>query len=295
MPIGRHGSTVGSTGEPASVTAAHACGVYETMYFGHRTLFQLVLSGVLDRFPGLKVVFTELGGGRLGARHRGGARRVLRRRRAWTGPSRGCSPARRSNSCSCVRARSCTGTATTARRCSRPTSRAATEIGTDRMMWGADFPHHEGTVPYTLAELRATLASVPEPDVRQLLGGTAAEVYGADLAFLQPIADRVGFTPAQVAQPLAPDEIPDDPNFRTFLGSRSLSAEAARSARPDPRRSLRPGTACRRAARASARRASSLPARCWERCSWCGPRSRRGARRSRPRWAPGRAHPSSRR
>jgi hypothetical protein len=63
--------------------------------------------------------------------------------------------------------------------------------------------------------------------VRQLLGGTAAEVYGADLAFLQPIADRVGFTPAQVAEPLRPEEIPSDPNFRSYLGAQALSAHRA--------------------------------------------------------------------
>ena len=85
------------------------------------------------------------------------------------------------------------------------------------MMWGSDFPHHEGTVPYTLEVLRATMSELPESEVRQLLAGTAAEVYGADLDFLQTIADRVGFTPAQVREPLPPEEYPSDPNFHAYL------------------------------------------------------------------------------
>ena len=86
----------------------------------------------------------------------------------------------------------------------------------DRFMWGADFPHHEGTVPYTLEALRATVCDVPEPDLRRMLGTTAATVYGADLDALQAHADRVGFTPDQIARPLGADEVPEDPNFRMF-------------------------------------------------------------------------------
>jgi hypothetical protein len=87
------------------------------------------------------------------------------------------------------------------------------DLGIDRLMWGADFPHHEGTVPYTLKALRATVAEIPEDELREIFAGTAAAVYGADMARLQEIADRVGFTPEQVAKPLGRDEIPDDPNF----------------------------------------------------------------------------------
>jgi predicted TIM-barrel fold metal-dependent hydrolase len=226
MPIGRHGSTVGSTHEAASVDAAHACGVYETTYFGQRTVFQLVLSGVFERFPGLKLVSTELGGGSWAVD-------------AAAGLDGFCAAARIDGTIAAMFAGAAveqlsTPASTAVRRnCYFGTpllpadiTRRA-EIGVDRMMWGADFPHHEGTVPYTLEVLRATLGAVPEPEVRQLLGGTAAEVYGADLAFLQPIADRVGFTPAQVAEPLRPEEIPSDPNFRSYLGAQALSAHRA--------------------------------------------------------------------
>jgi hypothetical protein len=88
------------------------------------------------------------------------------------------------------------------------------EIGIGNLLWGNDFPHHEGTAPYTFETLRATFADVPEDEVRQLTSLNAATVYDVDLDFLQTVADRIGPTPAQVAEPLRADEVPDDPNFR---------------------------------------------------------------------------------
>ena len=73
------------------------------------------------------------------------------------------------------------------------------EIGLDRLMWGADFPHHEGTVPYTRLVMRGTLAPVPEDELRQFFSGTAADLYGADMALLQSVADRVGPTVDEIA------------------------------------------------------------------------------------------------
>src|SRR5262245_3403583 len=46
MPIGWHGAVVVSDADPDSIDAAHAIGVMETLYFGQRSLPQLVLSGV---------------------------------------------------------------------------------------------------------------------------------------------------------------------------------------------------------------------------------------------------------
>ena len=215
---------------PASVAAAHACGVYETLYFGHRTLFQVVLSGVFERFPGLKMVFTELGAGP----------RPSTRRRASTGsvPRRAsrtiarCSPAKR-RPAGDTRERG--RPAELLLRFAAPGARRRAPLR-DRYRpddVGADFPHHAGTVPYTLQVFR-DLERRSRRQRRELLGGTAAALYGADLESLQAIADEVGFTPAQVAAPLTPDEIPDDPNFRPYLGARPLSADRGVAQRPSP-------------------------------------------------------------
>jgi predicted TIM-barrel fold metal-dependent hydrolase len=66
------------------------------------------------------------------------------------------------------------------------------KIGLDRLMWGTDYPHLEGTWPNTLDSLRQTFSEYPEDEIRALLGTTAAEVYGFDLALLGPIADKIG-------------------------------------------------------------------------------------------------------
>jgi Amidohydrolase len=72
----------------------------------------------------------------------------------------------------------------------------------DRIMWGTDAPHPEGSAPRTTDALRATLYDMPESDLRAMLGETAAAVYGFDLTALAPIAAAVGPTIAEVAEPL---------------------------------------------------------------------------------------------
>ena len=65
-------------------------------------------------------------------------------------------------------------------------------LGADRIMWGHDFPHEEGSTPYTLAALRETFHDFDVAECRWLLGGTAAARYGFDLERLTPVAERIG-------------------------------------------------------------------------------------------------------
>jgi predicted TIM-barrel fold metal-dependent hydrolase len=67
-------------------------------------------------------------------------------------------------------------------------------IGTRKLMWGADYPHLEGTWPHTLASLRETFAKVPEAELRAMLGGNAVQVFGFDLARLEEVARKIGPT-----------------------------------------------------------------------------------------------------
>ena len=78
--------------------------------------------------------------------------------------------------------------------------------------------HHEG------ASRRDGTAT--EAEARQILAKSAADLYGADLDFLQTIADRVGPTVEEIATPLQPDEIPDDPNFHMIIGAHGNVFEA---------------------------------------------------------------------
>ncbi|GIU90771.1 MAG: hypothetical protein KatS3mg010_1870 [Acidimicrobiia bacterium] len=75
-------------------------------------------------------------------------------------------------------------------------------IGVDRFMWGSDYPHDEGTHPYTREHLRRRFHDVDPAEVAMMLGGNAAKLYDFDLAALQPLADRIGPTVEEVATPI---------------------------------------------------------------------------------------------
>ncbi|MCU1344156.1 MAG: putative amidohydrolase [Acidimicrobiia bacterium] len=148
-----------------------------------RLLWQLMLAGVFDRYPTLKVVITEC-------------------RAEWVAPllahldaefEAGNLPTRRRPSeywsAHCAVA---------------PSSPRAYEIadrdniGVGNLLFGMDFPHPEGTWPNTREWLRTVFAGVPEIEARQILGGNAVEIYGLDRPKLTAIADRIGLTTAEI-------------------------------------------------------------------------------------------------
>jgi len=93
-------------------------------------------------------------------------------------------------------------------------------LGVNRIMWGIDYPHAEGCFPYAREAMRLTFVDVPEPEIRAMLGETAADVYGFDLEQLRPIADRVGPTVGDVAEPLATlPRVPEDTYSAVFDGA----------------------------------------------------------------------------
>lgn len=65
-------------------------------------------------------------------------------------------------------------------------------LGVDKMMWGSDYPHPEGTWPNTANYFRETFAGLPEEDGRKILGENAVAWYGLDRKRLQAVADEIG-------------------------------------------------------------------------------------------------------
>ncbi|MEU8135997.1 amidohydrolase family protein [Streptodolium elevatio] len=188
----------------------------EITWFSNRVLTHLVFGGVFERFPGLKVAFTEQGS-------------------AWV-------PRELAKLDQFVRVMPLDGTAQHffggemirglsllpseyfARNCFlgssplRPAECAIRhQIGVDRIMWGADYPHAEGTFPYTLEGLRLTFADVPEDEVRAMLAGNAARFYGFDLDALAVPAAACGPRVADVARPFGRDEVPADALGSVFI------------------------------------------------------------------------------
>jgi len=104
------------------------------------------------------------------------------------------------------------------------------EVGVDKVCWGNDYPHFEGTFPYNLESLRLTFAEIPENQRRMIFGENAAKLYGFDIGALKERARKHGPTPAQVNEPLPLDQIPRDSHCYLFTAALREAAEAAEAA-----------------------------------------------------------------
>ena len=86
----------------------------------------------------------------------------------------------------------------------------------DRFMWGSDYPHDEGTGPFTTEHMRQVFHDVDPTELKRILGENAAKLYDFDLDALAPLADQVGPTVGEIAQPLR--ELPENPNSALLKG-----------------------------------------------------------------------------
>lgn len=51
-------------------------------------------------------------------------------------------------------------------------------IGVDRLMWGSDYPHTEGTFPHSREQVAKDFAGIPEQETRMMVSDNAARLYG---------------------------------------------------------------------------------------------------------------------
>lgn len=54
-------------------------------------------------------------------------------------------------------------------------------IGEDNILWGNDYPHHEGTWPHSAEVIEQTMAKLTEAQRRKALGENAARLYGFEI------------------------------------------------------------------------------------------------------------------
>jgi predicted TIM-barrel fold metal-dependent hydrolase len=83
------------------------------------------------------------------------------------------------------------------------------EVGVSNLQWGTDYPHQEGTWPYTNLALRNAFHDMAEDEVRKILGENAIRAYYLDKSELRTTADRIGPTPEEISRPLEPGEAPE--------------------------------------------------------------------------------------
>lgn len=207
VPIHNHGGT----GSPAyaRVPSSGLLLIAEVPFYSRRTLLFLLLSGVFERFPRLKFVMTESGcswlpevlaqlDGIIKNVRDKGAIGELRfkpdqilpmsateyfQRNVWVGAS---FPSL------------------------KDMEATRDVLGVDKVMWGSDYPHDEGTHPFTTLTLRQVFHDWPVDDLRKVLSENAAGLFGFDLDALAVEAAKVGPTLAEIREPLV--ELPSEPN-----------------------------------------------------------------------------------
>ncbi len=214
--VHKHGNFAGDPVTEEIGPAGAAVGSIEGMYWNRRSVAHLLMAGVFERYPRLKFVQTEVKADWVpdylatcdgvykaaqvqgsGAEFFAGAavRRLPKKpseyfaTNCWIGASF-MTPLE---------------------------SQMRYRIGIDRLMWGSDLPHTEGTYPYTKKALRAVFADIPLEETKMILSETAASVYDLDLAKLRAVADQIGPLASDVAVPLGDDEWPAVTACPTFL------------------------------------------------------------------------------
>ncbi len=195
----------GGSGSPLDgfFPATLALFALEAAFYAHRPLWSLVLAGVFDRFPGLKLVLAEAGSSWVAGTLEAMDNIQAKQEQGNIGVLNIPDPIRLSMKPSEFWERNCSLGASFMTRGDADDRHA---VGVDRIMWGSDFPHEEGTYPHSAESLAYTFAGIDSAEVERMVGLNAAEIYGFDLDLLRPVADRIGPTADAVAAGL--DTIP---------------------------------------------------------------------------------------
>jgi predicted TIM-barrel fold metal-dependent hydrolase len=172
----------------------------EIPFYSQRPLVQLMVSGVFERFPRLKFVTTELGATWVPELlsmldlFMGAVRQGQLGEFRYTEDQAPQKTATEYFHQSCWVGVSMAGPADVAVR---------DVVGVDRFMWGSDYPHDEGTYPNTTKSLRRAFRDIDHADVRKMVAGNAAALYGFDLEKLAPLAAEHGPLVEDVHRPRA--------------------------------------------------------------------------------------------
>jgi len=204
LPLSQHGGSGAPAYSPGGFAAIMTLAI-EHSFFSGRSLWQMILGGVFDRFPDLRMVFVETEADwiapiikKLDRRLSWGDdwmgfARFLQRDRAFgktaheywaTNCYAGISPF--------------TCTQVSLEEFDSDSGAAETEtfhISADRAMFGVDYPHFESIFPGTHDHVTELVShpSISESAARQVLYENAASIYRFDLEKLQPDIDRIGF------------------------------------------------------------------------------------------------------
>jgi predicted TIM-barrel fold metal-dependent hydrolase len=193
-------TTHGGGGDLPPYTGVEGTAIFmtELAFYARRALWHLIFGGVFERYPGLRFVITEQFGDwipealrDMNSAYFAPQNRLLRE--VLPKPPEE------------YFARNCYVGASFM---SRLEARASVDGQyVDRLFWGRDYPHQEGTWPRTLLSLRYTLSSLDPQDIRLLIGENCIRAYNLDRTPLAAIAERIGPTIGAVGE--AVDHLPE--------------------------------------------------------------------------------------
>jgi predicted TIM-barrel fold metal-dependent hydrolase len=200
LPLSQHGGVGSPTCAPQG-PAAFLTLATEHSFFSGRSLWQMIIGGVFDRFPELKVAYVETETwwlrpvmelmdkrDRMGDEWAEAENNPLALKRPYSRlPS------------DYLKTNIWIGISPFAKGLADADAfddgKERQLITTGNAMVGADYPHPETALPWLRDTVKsfASLPIVDEEKARKVIYGNAAEVYGIDLAKLQPLVERVGF------------------------------------------------------------------------------------------------------
>jgi len=206
-----HGLVVnhhGGTGSPdyGNLPVSLAIRLVETAFHSTRSFAHLILAGVFEKHPKLKYIITEAGCAWVPDTLQRLDWAWERMRAGAVGEFEFAGNAFTPEPPSFYAKRNCWYGA------SSPSPMEIKErdvIGSDRILWGSDYPHYEGTYPHTRLAVRNTFHNVAEDERRMMLGLNAAELYDFDLDALAPLAEKFGPTVEEVSSKPRADEFPE--------------------------------------------------------------------------------------
>jgi predicted TIM-barrel fold metal-dependent hydrolase len=191
MPLTTHsGGGETQLGYPEG-PASYPLAAMENPWLSRRGIWWLIFFGVFERHPGLRLVITEICGGwvpetvrDMDAIYRMRNQQVFQRvlpkppSEYWM-----------------------TNCYATVSFMSHAEAELFHDLGCSKFLWGSDYPHAEGTYPYTRLSLQNTFAGIPQEDAAAMLGGSAIEAFGFDATKLREVAERIGPTIDELAEP----------------------------------------------------------------------------------------------
>jgi predicted TIM-barrel fold metal-dependent hydrolase len=201
LPISQHGGSGAPAYSPPGFASIVTLAM-EHSFFSGRSLWQLMVGGVFDRFPDLRVVFVETEAYWMAP--------MINRLEQFTGMGSDWMGFARAMNRDSTMQRSATeywfsncyaglspfnSSMVPIEDLGREGESAEFFVGADHAMFGVDYPHFESILPSmapTLGELLGA-AAITHEQAQKILFENAADIYGFDRAALQPHVDRVGF------------------------------------------------------------------------------------------------------